>query len=98
MVVSREFQERIQTKVEELQEEAIQLLSELTQFSSLLGQEKEAQQWMENQFQQLGLNLQRVPLTKSLLESKKGYSPVSWALDDKFSVIATHIPQVTKGN
>ena len=65
-----------------------QLLIDLVQAPTLLGDERAGQEVMRAAFADLGLEPRDVPLDAEALREHAGASPFSWDVDDKANVVA----------
>jgi acetylornithine deacetylase len=70
----------------------VQLLTELVQTPTLLGNEAPGQAIMRRAFAELGLEPFDVPLDRATLDGHPGAAPFSWDVDGKTNVLATWQP------
>jgi acetylornithine deacetylase len=74
-----------------------QLLIDLVQAPTLLGDEGPGQEVMRTAFADLGLEPRDVPLDPEALREHGGASPFSWSVDDKANVVASWGPGTGTG-
>jgi acetylornithine deacetylase len=69
-----------------------ELLIDLVQAPTLLGEERAGQDVMRAAFQDMGLEPRDLPLDAEALRSSPGASPFSWSVEDKINVVASWGP------
>jgi len=74
-----------------------QLLIDLVQAPTLLGDERSGQEVMRAAFADLGLSPREIPLDARALRENRGASPFSWDVEGKFNVIAEWGPSRSAG-
>ncbi|EFA82919.1 Acetylornitine deacetylase [Heterostelium album PN500] len=84
--------EDIIARVDALQTESIEKLKQLVSFDSLLGNENEAQIYMHEIFNQMGLKVDRFQVDLEKIKHLPGFSPVNWSYDGKENVVGIHEP------
>ncbi|KYQ88608.1 Acetylornitine deacetylase [Tieghemostelium lacteum] len=84
--------EKICEMVDKLQPEAIEKLKQLVSFDSLLGNEKDVQEYIHEVFNSLGLKVDRVPIVMDEIKDLPGFSPVEWEYNGKENIIGIHEP------
>ncbi|EGC39410.1 hypothetical protein DICPUDRAFT_91231 [Dictyostelium purpureum] len=85
--------EKIIEVVDKLQNEAIEKLKQLVSFDSLLGNEKDAQMYIDEVFKSLDLKVDRFEIDLEQIKNLPGFSPVNWSYEGKENVIGIHEPQ-----
>jgi acetylornithine deacetylase/succinyl-diaminopimelate desuccinylase-like protein len=70
----------------------VELLAELVQAATVLGQERRGQAIMRRAFAELGLEPFDVPLDRATLERHPGGAPISWGVAGKTNVLAADHP------
>lgn len=85
--------------VENLEKEAIDLLSDLVRFDSTLGNESKSniQSFVGETFNKLGLQVDKFPISLDDIKNQKGFSPVDWSYEGKENVVGVYTPKETKG-
>ncbi len=71
------LEQEIVSAIRESESEIIDLISNLVSHPSLLGYEKSGQDFMQDQFLQLDLEVDRFEIDNDTLSKVKGYSPPS---------------------
>ena len=80
-----------------LSEEMVTLAATLVRFPTLNGQEAAAQDFMENLFRGMGLEVQRFAVRDADLRHLPGYSPAVGQWEQHDNVVAAHRPRDTRG-
>lgn len=65
--------------------------------ASTLGNEQEAQLYIEGVYRALGLSVRREPVLHKTIEQLPGYSPALMDYDNRYNVVGTHQPDETSG-
>ncbi|MCM2329666.1 acetylornithine deacetylase [Geopseudomonas sagittaria] len=77
-----------------LRDDAVQMLGELVEQPSLLGEEASAQAYMEGVFRdRLGLRVERFDIDEDKIRNHPGYSPSLVSYDGRPNVVGVHQPQ-----
>ncbi len=84
---------RIRTACRELENDLVQMTSALIAFPSLLGQEHEAQDYMAERFDAMGLEAKRLAIDEHELRAHPAYSPSLVSYEGRENVIGIHRPR-----
>jgi acetylornithine deacetylase len=83
--------------VTEMEEEAVELLSQLVRHRSLVGQEQSCLDAVQQVYAQLGLDNWPVPVEVGVLAEEPGFSPPLISYEGRDNVVAVHHPREVKG-
>ena len=83
--------------VDDHRDELVKLITDLVSMDSLLGNENEAQNFVSDKFQNLGLTVERFEINHELLKDMPGYSPTVGNWDKHENVVGTFTPKSNLG-
>ncbi len=84
--------------IEDSEKELVELTSHLVSMNSLLGNEHDAQNFMEDQFKNLSLETDRFGVDHQELSKLAGYSPSVGNWENHENIVGTYYPKKTKGH
>lgn len=88
----------IRAAVTGLRDEGVALLSDMVRCPSLLGDEREAQDFVRGVFEQMGLQVDEFAIDEARLKQHPGYSPSIVSYDGRHNIVGTHRPRgATRG-
>lgn len=88
----------IRAAVAGLRDEGVALLSDMVRCPSLLGDEREAQDFVRGVFEQMGLQVDEFAIDEARLKQHPGYSPSIVSYDGRHNIVGTHRPRgATRG-
>jgi acetylornithine deacetylase len=71
---------------------AVHILSGWVRHASVLGQETPAQEYIAKTYENLGLEVKRLPIDFPAIASHPGSAPVDWTYDGRYNVVGIHEP------
>src|SRR5690606_32336899 len=85
------------TAIAERRTWATHTLAGWIRYNSVLGQEAPAQEYIAKVYENLGLEVKRVPINIQEIAGHPGASPVDWSYENRYNVVGIHEPGEKQG-
>src|SRR5690606_22055966 len=87
----------LETAIAERRPWATHTLAGWIRYHSVLGQEAPAQEYIAKVYENLGLEVKRVPINIQVIAGHPGASPVDWSYENRYNVVGIHEPGEKQG-